>query len=362
MNNSKDLLNKIYVSYNKLIDAGIAYNKETHQNYARANMQYMVSLLQTAEENKEFGNVLEYESVEDDEEDEDNFEGATYNCKYIEDGSNGTPITDRLRAEVITFRRKFNETKSLTEIQDLYKKTVNLVFNLIPTHNDLKYIWYHPKGSPIVTVSSMLTLRPAQWISSDVINAYLWLLNKDCPKISILPSFWWTKICIDDLEQSYNYSAIARWTKPSVKYNRKSIFKYDKVLIPMNTMGKKHWSIVIIDFESKNMVLRESMINTNFARVFFRIIKLFLWHEYKNKLHCNKERYNLNLQEWGAVVPPEYAQQKNGVDCGVYLLKSAKQLVQRQRVIERGDAFKPDEFRSQILCDLLHGKIQIQYE
>ncbi|MCP4987903.1 MAG: hypothetical protein GY928_18180, partial [Colwellia sp.] len=203
MNKSEDLLNKIYVSYNKLIDAGNTYNKETHQNYARDNMHYMVSLLETAEENKGFGeDVLEYESVEDDEEDEDNFEGASYNCKYIEDGNNGTPITDRLRAEVIAFRTKFSETKSLTQIQDLYKKTVNLVFNLIPTHNDTQYIWYHPKGSPIVTVSSMLTLRPTQWISSDVINAYLWLLNKDCPKISILPSFWWTKICIDDLAQS----------------------------------------------------------------------------------------------------------------------------------------------------------------
>eukprot|EP00483_Globobulimina_turgida_P009427 UN09446 len=135
-------------------------------------------------------------------------------------------------------------------------------------------------------------------------------------------TFFFTKLS----SKSYNYKAVKRWTK-KVKLVKKgltnlnNIFELDKFIFPVH-VNKIHWCCGCINFKEKKFEYYDSM--NGASAEFFRIIRLYLMDEWKDKLKGDVGKYYLKLNEWTDDDNREkYPQQQNGVDCGVFTSKCA---------------------------------------
>eukprot|EP00483_Globobulimina_turgida_P007146 UN07160 len=88
---------------------------------------------------------------------------------------------------------------------------------------------------------------------------------------------------------------------------------------------------------------------------FFRMIRLYLMDEWKDKLKSDVAKYELNLDEWvDDNNCNKYPQQENGVDCGVFTSKCADWI---------SDDLYPDYsqqdmsyFRERMMIEIISGK------
>ena len=320
---------------------------EDHQRFAHSNMKLINSLM--AQEGKAAPIIdLEPDRDSDDSDNDldDNIETRPRDKKSEE---------SQLMRRVKRFRDEFAKCKNKQAQIKEAGASAHELFDLKPLENNSDKVWVTGhNGGPSVCVRTMLTLKAGQWISSDVINAYFWMIKRDYPDILVLPSFWWTLICPNDTFASYNYFAVSKWTKRKVVANRYDIFHYKQVFIPLN-IHKNHWAHSIIDFHTCEFHLYDSLFQNDFYNEWKKVIQLFLTHEWKNKKQCNENVYNLDITQWQFCHHAEYPQQKNTYDCGVFLLTSAKRLALGQEILTDQTLGQMESRRVDILVDLLNG-------
>eukprot|EP01084_Bolivina_argentea_P301643 520444_1 len=226
-----------------------------------------------------------------------------------------------------------------------------------------KVVGKHNRSNLEVTVKDILTLEPGQWLNDEVMNFYMSLLqdrnlkrrqnNKKYVRALFMNTFFFTKLS----SNSYNYKSVKRWTKKAklVKkgcLNLNNIFELDKFIFPVH-VNSIHWCCGCINFSMKKFEYYDSMNGS--SSDFFRIIRKYLEDEWKDKLKCDKNKYDLNLNEWKEDNNiGKYPQQENGVDCGVFTSKCADWI---------SDDLYPDYaqqnmsyFRERMMVEIVQGK------
>ncbi len=225
-----------------------------------------------------------------------------------------------------------------------------------------KIIGKHIKSNLEITVKDILTLEDGQWLNDEIINIYMSLLqDRNLKKrqtsnkyfhVLFMNSFFFTKLS----SNGYNYKLVKRWTK-KIKFIKKgfnnlnNIFELDKFIFPIH-VNNIHWCCGCINFTNKRFEYYDSMKGNNAE--FFIIIKQYLLDEWKDKLKCDKNKYNLNINEWDEYNTEKYPQQENGFDCGLFTCKCADWLV---------DDLFPDYkqenmsyFRKRMIVEIIQGK------
>ena len=170
-----------------------------------------------------------------------------------------------------------------------------------------------------VSVDDLLKVMNNEWLNDNVINFYLCLLQKRNIqrynvranlRVYIFSSFFFQKL------NNNGYLGVKRWSKSSKfsKFNNaKSIFDFDKIIIPIHSGN--HWYCGCINFKTTSIECYDSLNNNSLH--FFKTIGDYLVNECKSKTG-----YEMDLQKWNLKDNKDfYPQQNNTKDCGIFTLK-----------------------------------------
>ncbi|CAN2388779.1 sentrin specific peptidase 5 [Pristimantis euphronides] len=158
-------------------------------------------------------------------------------------------------------------------------------------------------------IADLETLGEQQWLNDQVINMYGELLMDTAQdKIHFFNTFFHKQF------MTKGYDGVKRWTK------KVDLFKKTLVLIPVHL--KVHWVLVAVNIQNKTITFYNS--------------------QGKNKRFCTKNilRYIVTeakernrpdfLQDWQTTIEKYLPLQKNGFDCGVFMLQYCKCLAREQ--------------------------------
>ncbi|KZP00782.1 cysteine proteinase [Calocera viscosa TUFC12733] len=180
-------------------------------------------------------------------------------------------------------------------------------------------------GKDTVNHESIERLKGITWLNDELVNFYGALIQqraderlkaaggkpgeggKDLPggkgralDIHYFNSFFYTKLT----GEGYAKARIGRWTK---KFD---IFKKDKIIFPMN-IGGMHWTTGCIDFRKKRIEWYNSLQGS--AGNIFQELRKYLDLE-----HRDKRKKPFDFTGWTNYHCPDYPQQQNGSDCGMF--------------------------------------------
>eukprot|EP01133_Synstelium_polycarpum_P019667 gene19667-23552_t len=108
-----------------------------------------------------------------------------------------------------------------------------------------------------LNLAHIWTLRPGEWLSDEVINFKMALLDArrneeqsvDYPRCYFFSTFFYPKLL--DF-----YDLVKRWTK------NVDIFSYQKIIIPVH-VGHNHWTLAIINLKDQRLEYFDSLLHEN---------------------------------------------------------------------------------------------------
>ncbi|XP_075265140.1 uncharacterized protein LOC142357376, partial [Convolutriloba macropyga] len=200
--------------------------------------------------------------------------------------------------------------------------------------SDGEVVARHPESQDELTRKDLRRLLPGEWLSDEVINMYMKLLQqrnkrlqqlnscnngnagKQLPRCHFFSSFFYNKLFMDS--GNYDYSAVRRWTGkaklPRVFQDCSNILQCDKIFVPIHQPG--HWCMAVIDIKNKCFNYYDSMGGGD--RACLRNLARYIQDEAKDKLG-----QDLDVSDWPHCFPKSVPQQRNGHDCGMFAVKCA---------------------------------------
>jgi Ulp1 family protease len=148
-------------------------------------------------------------------------------------------------------------------------------------------------------------------------------------------------------ESSYNYD----YHMTRIFRNRNIFELFDIVLFPIHRLRLQHWIIVRVDFVNKTIICIDSLNqsdNHNFTGNIFRFIQDEYQEQYSTRL---------NTEEWIIINNINCPQQRNGHDCGVFVMMFLDVLIEEIPLNVITQEFAKN-YRIKIGNDLLRGKLK----
>ena len=170
----------------------------------------------------------------------------------------------------------------------------------------------------------MQTLNPDRWVDSVIINVYLQLIaarsrhDPSLPHVAFLASFFWTNVT----DKSMRRDGVD-YVDQYLRGNK--ISDYDLIFIPIH-LHRNHFALICIDYAQRTFTCYDS-----FARNDSMLESAQKVLDYFQKIHFPRHPtvYHPN-DKWRAVVANESVpQQRNAVDCGVFVMEFAERLSRR---------------------------------
>lgn len=197
--------------------------------------------------------------------------------------------------------------------------TLNLPLNL-----------YHASRKCLSVQDMRVLLQVNEWLNDDIINTYLAQLYSVAvlknPKIKILNSLWIQKT---NIAPNFRFS-------PDTKY-----------LWPINS-GNNHWTLLVIEWAKKKYLRLY-----HYDSLSFDIFKLDGLPKALEFLKQHGVDDYLSVRSIKSYSAP---QQTNGIDCGLFTLYMAEQILFNKPINHRY-VLKTFKFRARVAWDLLTGKI-----
>ncbi|XP_026806309.1 sentrin-specific protease-like [Rhopalosiphum maidis] len=156
--------------------------------------------------------------------------------------------------------------------------------------------------------SDRVLYNPTQlYLNDHVINNYLELINKRNSNVYIYNTHLYANLSPE------RYSLYYRWTK------KLDLFSKTKILVPINLTTLKHWVLVCMNLELKQMQYYDSLQGNGISyqkQVF----------DFLSFVHLHSRGTPLNSKEWSFINVTNIPIQKNSYDCGVFLCTYAEYL------------------------------------
>jgi hypothetical protein len=199
-----------------------------------------------------------------------------------------------------------------------------------------------------VTRKTLQCLRKLEWLSDEVLNFYLSLIQeKFSPKIFFWNSFFYTKLT----NGGYNYTGVRNWA------SRRGIDlfggKVDMMLLPLHISDQAHWALGVVNMKNFQTIYLDSLGGENLE--FHSVILQYLQDEHRKQCGVDLP----NLESWSRGNPPSTLPlQTNGSDCGVFICMYALALA---RGIDPTtaciSASMVDSMRKRIVIEIVRGRI-----
>jgi len=186
-----------------------------------------------------------------------------------------------------------------------------------------------------ITREAFQVLHENEWLGDIIINAYLKVLNNSTQHPDSLNVHWWNTYFFAKLykNEQCNYSSVKRWIR---KVKGRNIFDKDLMLVPVHKNGN-HWVLIAANMKAKSITFYDSMVDIYSGKGGAR------WESYSQEalgmMKCVAEYIDelakakdvtpapLAKETWDLSIPTQgVPQQKNGIDCGVFMLQTGRAL------------------------------------
>ena len=158
------------------------------------------------------------------------------------------------------------------------------------------------EGSLQLTRQSIQCLLGLRWLTDEVLNAYLPLIERK-GRVACMTTFFFTKLS----EGGYNYGAVRRWTRR----RKLDIFSLEQLLIPVH-LGN-HWTLGVVSFIDKTFYYLDALGGVH--RPFAANMARYLRDEAQDKVG----NANYITDDWKVMALRDIPLQENGSDCGVFM-------------------------------------------
>ncbi|CAJ1963396.1 unnamed protein product [Sphenostylis stenocarpa] len=175
----------------------------------------------------------------------------------------------------------------------------------------------HEKSNIEITGEKLQCLRPAGWLNDEVINLYLALLKEreqrqqqKFLKCHFFNTFFYKKLISGP--HGYDFKSVRRWTS-----HRKlgySLLECDKIFVPVHQ--EIHWCLAVINKKDKKLQYLDSMKGED-SSVLEKLAKYFA-----DEVN-DKTGKDIGVNTWKKEFVKDLPVQKNGYDCGVFMIKYA---------------------------------------
>jgi len=174
-----------------------------------------------------------------------------------------------------------------------------------------------------ILVKDVLTLRPTIWLNDNLINLWMLLITRDQPSdVQIFSSLFYTKLSAQGPEN------VESWSK---NFN---VFEKKIIIFPINSMFL-HWSLCVL-INPGAITVRSDNNNCSPVLLFFdssnlhsrrRIeFHIFKWLSFEFRRFYKRDRQQ-SYKTFHRLTP-KVPKQRNGNDCGVFVLKYAQAICQ----------------------------------
>ena len=170
-----------------------------------------------------------------------------------------------------------------------------------------------------MTAGTLQCLQPGRWLSDEVVNFYMLLLQDRARWICtsslthIPPSHYFNSFFMCKLREgdTYSYARVRKWSK------RISTFNLNKIYMPIFREAERHWGMLVVLVQNREIHYHDSMAKdgTQYTQAALR----WLADEAHVRRHGDFDATRWSTHESGTSGP----QQHNGYDCGVYSILCA---------------------------------------
>ncbi|XP_056853517.1 ubiquitin-like-specific protease ESD4 isoform X1 [Raphanus sativus] len=180
--------------------------------------------------------------------------------------------------------------------------------------NRRKVLVSHESSNIDITGEVLQCLTPSAWLNDEVINLYLELLKeretrepKNYLKCHFFNTFFYKKLLSDS---GYNYKAVRRWTtQRKLGY---ALIDCDMIFVPIHR--GVHWTLAVINNRDRKFLYLDSLNGVD-SKILNALAK-YLGDEAKEK-----SGKDIDVSSWEMEFLKGIPQQKNGYDCGMFMLK-----------------------------------------
>ncbi|KAI0529608.1 hypothetical protein KFK09_002166 [Dendrobium nobile] len=183
--------------------------------------------------------------------------------------------------------------------------------------NSHKVLVAHESSNIQITREVLQCLRPGAWLNDEVINLYFELLKerekrepKKFLKCHFFNTFFYKKLTSE--KHGYDFKAVKRWTtQRKLGY---ALIECDKIFVPIHK--EIHWCLAVINVKDGSFQYLDSLggLDNHVLKMLARYLK----DEVRDK--SGKE---IDTLSWKKEFVDELPLQKNGWDCGMFMLKYA---------------------------------------
>ena len=163
-----------------------------------------------------------------------------------------------------------------------------------------------------VSMYAIVSLQHGEWVTDEVINAYMALIQAEFKHVFIFNTFFWRTL--NSGRNSFNFEGVRSWTR------RRSInifADYSVILYPVN-INEVHWVVAAVDLRDFTVSVFDSCFREfrDFHPHVASILNRYLVREY-SEVYSNRNASQFPSLRW---VPcsPALPQQLNNNDCGVF--------------------------------------------
>ncbi|OVA02654.1 Peptidase C48 [Macleaya cordata] len=180
-----------------------------------------------------------------------------------------------------------------------------------------KILVTHQNSNIEITGQILQCLIPGAWLNDEVINVYLELLKereqrepKKFLKCHFFNTFFYKKL-ISGIN-GYDFKAVRRWTSQrKIGY---SLLECDKIFVPIHK--EIHWCLAVINKKDKKFQYLDSL--KGMDDQVLQVLARYYVDEVKDK-----SAKDINVSSWKLEYVHDLPEQKNGSDCGMFMIKYA---------------------------------------
>ncbi|XP_020548732.1 ubiquitin-like-specific protease ESD4 isoform X1 [Sesamum indicum] len=196
-----------------------------------------------------------------------------------------------------------------------------LVAHALSSSNRRKVLVSHENSNIDITGENLQCLSRGAWLNDEVINLYLELLKereKREPlkflKCHFFNTFFYKKLISG--RDGYNFQSVRRWTtQRKLGY---SLLDCEKIFVPIHK--EVHWCLAIINKRDKKFLYLDSLkgVDNQVLTVLVQVQARYYVDEVKDK-----SGEDINVSSWEQELVSNLPDQKNGFDCGMFMIKYA---------------------------------------
>ena len=231
-------------------------------------------------------------------------------------------------------------------------------------------------GGYNLNVNECNTLRPGAYVSDAIINSYLEVIMADKnieEGCEMMPSQFAQKIASEVGEEHHIYedmipdlvtwasAALKRYNARKPENNCPSILNLKYLFIPV--CENSHWFLVVVKFSTKDVVVLDSLgssledhkdsLATRWTRLIIHFLSLIRRQDIGWPLVGEWQSH-----QWERKVILNCPKQKNGYDCGMFLLAVAELVALGRRVNVCGDSIV-EHMRKRVACTLAKDRPEL---